>query len=72
MFSSCLAKTYLHHVYVSQPKLDTVRQEREVAGYFNNKFLGELGFYFSMKVALYLEDFFIFEDPITICQIIYA
>ena len=58
VISSCLAKTYLHHVYVSQPKLDTVRQEREVAGYFNNKFLGELGF-FSMKVALYLEDFFL-------------
>jgi len=30
--------------------------KKEVAGYFNNKFLGELGF-FSMKVALYLEDF---------------
>ena len=34
----------------------TLPTNREVAGYFNNKSLGELGF-FSMKVALYLEDF---------------
>ena len=35
--------------------------KREVAGYLNNKFLGELGF-FSVKVALYLEDFYMIEE----------